>query len=61
MFYRNVIDAGEMLESHCHRRLDNMKAHSFAVSGTRKTATVVSRNIFGCIFYVKIIKPTKLF
>ncbi|XP_060084772.1 anaphase-promoting complex subunit 4-like [Ylistrum balloti] len=35
----NVIDIGEKLEN-C-QRLDNMKAHSFSVSGTRKTAIVL--------------------
>ncbi|XP_061192956.1 anaphase-promoting complex subunit 4-like [Saccostrea echinata] len=37
----NTLDVGDRLEPSCCRRLDNMRAHSFAVSGTRKTATVL--------------------
>ncbi|OWF41517.1 Anaphase-promoting complex subunit 4 [Mizuhopecten yessoensis] len=40
-FSLNVIDIAEKLEFHNCQRLDNMKAHSFSVSGTRKTATVL--------------------
>ncbi|XP_041370961.1 anaphase-promoting complex subunit 4-like [Gigantopelta aegis] len=35
------IDVGPLLNEHNYRHLENMKAHSFAVSGTRKTATVL--------------------
>ena len=37
-----VVDVGPLLEQQQFRRLDNMKAHCFAVSGSRHTATVVS-------------------
>ncbi|CAC5421412.1 unnamed protein product [Mytilus coruscus] len=37
----NCIDVGSAIESNCFRKLENMKACSFAVSGTRKTATVL--------------------
>ncbi|KAJ8317106.1 hypothetical protein KUTeg_005010 [Tegillarca granosa] len=36
-----MVDVGPLIEHQCCRHLDNMKAHSFAVSGTRKTATVL--------------------
>nr|XP_022341002.1 anaphase-promoting complex subunit 4-like [Crassostrea virginica]XP_022341003.1 anaphase-promoting complex subunit 4-like [Crassostrea virginica] len=36
-----LVDVGESLEPVSFRRLENMRAHSFAVSGTRKTATVL--------------------
>ncbi|XP_056005623.1 anaphase-promoting complex subunit 4-like isoform X2 [Ostrea edulis] len=36
-----TLDVGDKLEPSCFRRLENMRAHSFAVSGTRKTATVL--------------------
>lgn len=37
----NCIDVGSAIESNCFRKLENMKACGFAVSGTRKTATVL--------------------
>lgn len=40
-FSLNVIDVGEKLENQSYQRLENMKAHSFSVSGTRKTAIVL--------------------
>ncbi|KAK3598443.1 hypothetical protein CHS0354_014065 [Potamilus streckersoni] len=36
-----VFDIGSLIEPQHFRRLENMKAHSFAVSGTRHTATVL--------------------
>ena len=36
------VDAGEHIDTMNYRRLENMKAASFAVSGTRKVACVVS-------------------
>ena len=41
-FSSPVVDVGPLLEQQQFRRLDNMKAHCFAVSGSRHTATVVS-------------------
>ena len=40
-YFSRLVDVGESLEPVSFRRLENMRAHSFAVSGTRKTATVV--------------------
>ncbi|XP_067657948.1 anaphase-promoting complex subunit 4-like isoform X2 [Haliotis asinina] len=37
----NELDIGNLVSEHSYRHLENMKAHSFAVSGTRKTATVL--------------------
>lgn len=37
-----LVDVAAKIDPSCYRRLDNMRARSFAVSGTRKTATVVS-------------------
>ncbi|XP_071089402.1 anaphase-promoting complex subunit 4-like [Haliotis cracherodii] len=37
----NEMDIGSLVSEHSYRHLENMKAHSFAVSGTRKTATVL--------------------
>lgn len=36
-----LVDVAAKIDPSCYRRLDNMRARSFAVSGTRKTATVL--------------------
>lgn len=36
-----LVDVAMKIDPSCYRRLDNMRARSFAVSGTRKTATVL--------------------
>ncbi|ESO93067.1 hypothetical protein LOTGIDRAFT_162090 [Lottia gigantea] len=37
----NKVDVGPLIPKYSYRHLENMQAHSFAVSGTRKTATVL--------------------
>lgn len=46
MFCRQTVDLGPLIEPHSWKVLENMKAVSFAVSGTRKVACVVSCLVF---------------
>ena len=42
-----IVDGGPLIDNMQYRRLENMRASIFAVSGTRKVACIVS---FGCLF-----------